>query len=151
VAIQIVDGIRRRDRPRWWIGLLLGLLELVAGVLALIWPGISAVALAAVVGAWALVTGFIEILSAVRQRRGRAGDHGTLPGPGLPLTGSGSTEHLTVKYVIDERDTWATLRFRCRRTRPVDRTGIAVTGRECRWRCRPAASNRTTTTSRDGR
>jgi len=70
-ATQVVDGIRRRDRPRWWIGLLLGLLELAAGVLALIWPGISAVALAAVVGAWALVTGFIEIVSAIRQRRER--------------------------------------------------------------------------------
>ena len=68
-TIQIIDGIRRRDRPRWWIGLLLGLLELAAGVLALIWPGISAVALAMVIGVWALVTGFIEIFSAIRQRR----------------------------------------------------------------------------------
>jgi uncharacterized membrane protein HdeD (DUF308 family) len=70
-AMQVVDGFRRRVRPRWWIGLLLGLLELAAGVLALMWPGISAVALAAVVGAWALFTGFIEIFSAVRQRRER--------------------------------------------------------------------------------
>jgi uncharacterized membrane protein HdeD (DUF308 family) len=70
-TIQIIDGTRRRDRPRWWISLLLGLLELVAGVLALIWPGISAVALAIVIGVWALVTGFIEIFSAVRQRRER--------------------------------------------------------------------------------
>jgi uncharacterized membrane protein HdeD (DUF308 family) len=70
-TIQIIDGIRRRDRPRWWISLLLGLLALAAGVLALIWPGISAVALAIVVGAWALVTSFIEIFSAVRQRRER--------------------------------------------------------------------------------
>jgi uncharacterized membrane protein HdeD (DUF308 family) len=23
---QIIDGIRRRDRPRWWVSLLLGLL-----------------------------------------------------------------------------------------------------------------------------
>jgi uncharacterized membrane protein HdeD (DUF308 family) len=70
-AMQIIDGIRRRDRPRWWITLLLGLLELAAGFVALIWPGISAVALAIVVGAWALVTGLIEIFSAVRQRRER--------------------------------------------------------------------------------
>ena len=70
-AIQIIDGIRRRDRPRWWLSLLLGLLSLAAGVVALIWPGISAVALAIVVGAWALVTGLIEIISAVRQRRER--------------------------------------------------------------------------------
>jgi hypothetical protein len=67
-AMQIIDGIRRRDRPRWWISLLLGLLELAAGVLALIWPGISAVALAIVVGAWALVTGLIEIFSPAASR-----------------------------------------------------------------------------------
>lgn len=66
-ATQVVDGFRRRVRPRWWIGLI----ELAAGVLALIWPGVSAVALAAVVGAWALFTGLIEIFSAVRQRRER--------------------------------------------------------------------------------
>ena len=37
-AIQIIDGIRRQDRPRWWISLLLGLLGLTAGVVAVIWP-----------------------------------------------------------------------------------------------------------------
>jgi uncharacterized membrane protein HdeD (DUF308 family) len=68
---QIVDAARRRDRPRWWVGLLLGLLELVAGAVALLRPGVSAVALAAVVGAWALVTGVVEIVSAVRQRHER--------------------------------------------------------------------------------
>jgi uncharacterized membrane protein HdeD (DUF308 family) len=66
---QIVDGIRRRDRPRWWVSLLLGLLALAAGVVALIWPGITAVALAVVVGIWLLVTGVIEIISAAQQRR----------------------------------------------------------------------------------
>ncbi|WP_214370306.1 HdeD family acid-resistance protein [Pseudonocardia sp. H11422] len=68
---QIIDGVRRRDRPRWWISLLLGLLSLAAGVIALIWPDITAVALAIVVGIWALATGVIEIISAVRQRRER--------------------------------------------------------------------------------
>jgi uncharacterized membrane protein HdeD (DUF308 family) len=70
-ATQIIDGIRRRDRPRWWISLLLGLLTLAAGIVALIWPGITAVVLAIVIGIWALATGFIEIFSAVRQRRER--------------------------------------------------------------------------------
>jgi uncharacterized membrane protein HdeD (DUF308 family) len=87
-ATQIVDGIRRQDRPRWWIGLLLGLLELAAGVLALIWPGISAVALAAVVGAWALVTGFMYgILLAVLALRLRTAAQATtepFPAPASP-------------------------------------------------------------------
>jgi uncharacterized membrane protein HdeD (DUF308 family) len=68
---QIIDGIRRRDRPRWWVSLLLGLLALAAGVVALIWPNITAVALAVVVGIWLLVTGVIEIISAAQQRRER--------------------------------------------------------------------------------
>jgi uncharacterized membrane protein HdeD (DUF308 family) len=68
---QIIDGIRRRDRPRWWVSLLLGLLALAAGVVALIWPNITAVALAVVVGIWLVVTGVIEIISAAQQRRER--------------------------------------------------------------------------------
>jgi uncharacterized membrane protein HdeD (DUF308 family) len=70
-AAQIVDAIRRRQRPRWWIALLLGLIGVVAGVIALIWPFLTAVLLAVLVGSWALVTGAIEIVSAMRQRRER--------------------------------------------------------------------------------
>ena len=70
-AAQVLDAIRRRHRPRWWIALLLGLIGVVAGVIALIWPFPTAVVLAVLVGCWALVTGIIEIVSAVRQRRER--------------------------------------------------------------------------------
>lgn len=70
-AAQVVDAIRRRHRPRWWFALLLGLIGVVAGVMALIWPYITAVVLALLVGSWALVTGVIEIVSAMRQRRER--------------------------------------------------------------------------------
>jgi uncharacterized membrane protein HdeD (DUF308 family) len=68
---QIIDGIRRRDRPRWWVSLLLGLLAVAAGAVALIWPDITAVALAVLVGIWLVVTGVIEIISAAQQRRER--------------------------------------------------------------------------------
>jgi uncharacterized membrane protein HdeD (DUF308 family) len=68
---QITDGILRRQRPRWWVSVLLGLLGLLAGAVALIWPGITALVLAVVVGAWALANGAVEIMSAVRQRRER--------------------------------------------------------------------------------
>ena len=70
-AAQVVDAIRRRQRPRWWIALLLGLIGVVAGVIALIWPFLTAVVLAVLVGCWALLTGVIEIVSAMRQRRER--------------------------------------------------------------------------------
>lgn len=47
--------------------LLLGLLSLVAGVVALVWPGITALALTIWVAAWALVTGIVEVTLAFRQ------------------------------------------------------------------------------------
>jgi uncharacterized membrane protein HdeD (DUF308 family) len=44
--------------------LLLALIDVAAGVLALIWPAPTAVVLALVVGVWALVAGFTEIFAA---------------------------------------------------------------------------------------
>lgn len=67
---SIVDAIRNRERSRWWLGLLGGVVSLVAGILALIWPGITAIALAIVVGAWAIVTGAAEVATAFRLRSG---------------------------------------------------------------------------------
>ena len=64
----VVDAVRRRRRPRWWLGLLGGLASVAAGVIALIWPGITAVALAIVVGIWAVVTGLTELATAFRLR-----------------------------------------------------------------------------------
>ena len=47
--------------------LLLGLLSLAAGVVALAWPGITALVLTLCVGAWALVTGVAEVVLAFRR------------------------------------------------------------------------------------
>lgn len=66
---QIIDGIRRRTQRRWWLSLLLGLLGLVAGAVALVWPDMTAIVLAILVGAWAVVTGVGEVFAAVRQLR----------------------------------------------------------------------------------
>jgi uncharacterized membrane protein HdeD (DUF308 family) len=66
---SVIDAFRTRGHSRWWLGLLGGLVSIVAGVLALIWPGITALVLAIVVGAWAVVTGIAEIAAAVRLRR----------------------------------------------------------------------------------
>ncbi|GAA0923559.1 HdeD family acid-resistance protein [Pseudonocardia zijingensis] len=67
----VIDAFRRRRRTRWWLGLLGGLAGVAAGVIALIWPGITAVALAIVVGIWAVVTGLAELATAFRLRRAR--------------------------------------------------------------------------------
>jgi uncharacterized membrane protein HdeD (DUF308 family) len=64
----VVDAARHRRRSRWWLGFLGGLASVAAGVIALIWPGITAVALAIVVGIWAVVTGLAELATAFRLR-----------------------------------------------------------------------------------
>lgn len=46
--------------------LLLGLLDLAAGVIALAWPGPTALVLVLIVGSWAVVTGLFEIFAAFR-------------------------------------------------------------------------------------
>jgi uncharacterized membrane protein HdeD (DUF308 family) len=44
--------------------LLLGLLDLAAGVVALAWPGITTIALVLLIAVWAFATGFLEIAAA---------------------------------------------------------------------------------------
>jgi uncharacterized membrane protein HdeD (DUF308 family) len=44
--------------------LLLGLIDLAAGIVALAWPGPTALVLVVIVAAWAIVTGFFELYAA---------------------------------------------------------------------------------------
>jgi uncharacterized membrane protein HdeD (DUF308 family) len=68
LAIMAAIGRRARSR-RWWVLLLEGLAGLAAGVITLFWPGITAIALLALIAAWALVTGGLEIAAAIRLRK----------------------------------------------------------------------------------
>ena len=47
--------------------LLLALLSLAAGIVALVWPGITALVLVLWIAAWAAVTGIVEVAMAVRE------------------------------------------------------------------------------------
>ncbi len=55
-------------RP-WWEMILLGLLGVIAGVLAFLWPGLTAVVLLYVIGFWAIVKGVLEISAAIKLRK----------------------------------------------------------------------------------
>ena len=72
----IVDGLiaiwtglsRTRETPRWWMFLLEGLLGIGAGVAAIVWPGVATLVLIYIIASWAVITGILEIVAAIRLR-----------------------------------------------------------------------------------
>lgn len=70
--IAVMKGGLARDR--WWALLLEGLIGIGAGVVTVIWPGITVLALLYVIAFWAIVTGVLEIMAAVRLRKHMAGE-----------------------------------------------------------------------------
>jgi len=69
-VLAIVAGVRAAERhERWWSPVLKGLAGIAAGVLAFIWPALTALALLYLIGAWAIVTGVLEIVAAVHLHR----------------------------------------------------------------------------------
>jgi uncharacterized membrane protein HdeD (DUF308 family) len=66
----LIAGIRTRGIDRsWWLEVVEGLVSIAAGVVTLLLPAAAAQALVLVIGAWALVTGAVEIWTAIRLRR----------------------------------------------------------------------------------
>jgi uncharacterized membrane protein HdeD (DUF308 family) len=69
-VLAVISAIRGRgEKERWWLVLLEGVFGIGAGIVALLWPGINALALLYVIAAWALVTGGLEIAAAIRLRK----------------------------------------------------------------------------------
>ena len=81
-AYMLVDGIFAivaavrvaREEPRWWLLLLEGILGVVVGLVTFFWPGLTALALLYLIAAWAIVTGIMEIVEAIRLRRELVGE-----------------------------------------------------------------------------
>jgi uncharacterized membrane protein HdeD (DUF308 family) len=81
-AWMLVDGVFNifavilgRERVRsWWLGILEGIAGIVAGLIALVLPDVAAGALLLLISAWAIVTGVIEIVSAIRLREQITGE-----------------------------------------------------------------------------
>jgi uncharacterized membrane protein HdeD (DUF308 family) len=76
-AYAIIDGFTNLflgmthmpGQGRSWAQVLQGVLGIAAGVLTLIWPGVTALVLILFIGAWAVVTGVFEIAAAIRLRK----------------------------------------------------------------------------------
>jgi uncharacterized membrane protein HdeD (DUF308 family) len=68
-GFNVLYAIQNRTYPGWWVHLLEGLVSLVAGLLAFVWPGITAFVLLYVIAFWAIVTGVMEIIAAWRLRQ----------------------------------------------------------------------------------
>jgi uncharacterized membrane protein HdeD (DUF308 family) len=77
-AYAIVDGITaivmgaRRSRGRG-ILVVMGVVGVVAGLIALFWPGISALALLYVIAIWAIISGLVSIVSGFGLSRDAGG------------------------------------------------------------------------------
>jgi uncharacterized membrane protein HdeD (DUF308 family) len=59
----------RKEEDQWWVLLVIGIINIIAGLFAILYPGISALILVMVMGITWLITGIIEIIAAIRLRK----------------------------------------------------------------------------------
>ncbi|HEX8328721.1 MAG TPA: HdeD family acid-resistance protein [Hymenobacter sp.] len=68
--LTLISAFRRgRQQPRWWAMALEGVASIIAGAVAFFWPGISLLSLLLIVAIWAIVTGILQIATAIRLRK----------------------------------------------------------------------------------
>jgi uncharacterized membrane protein HdeD (DUF308 family) len=65
----IISGIQHRDQPRWWAMVLEGVIGILAGIAAFLFPGAAVLTLLYIIAFWAVVTGVLEIISAIQLRK----------------------------------------------------------------------------------
>jgi len=76
-AYALVDGVfaiiaaftNRAGHDHWWVLLLEGLVGTAAGIITLLRPGLATLALLYVISFWAIVTGVLEVVAAIRLRK----------------------------------------------------------------------------------
>ncbi len=81
-AYAFIDGVvvlgfglmAAGDHEQWWPMALAGIVGIAVGVLTFMQPAAMALALVFVIGAWAIVTGLLEIVAAIRLRDVIAGE-----------------------------------------------------------------------------
>jgi uncharacterized membrane protein HdeD (DUF308 family) len=79
-AFAVIAGLRAAEaHERWWPLAIEGGLDLVAGAVALLWPGLALLTFIYIAASWALLTGLVLVAAALRLR--------PAPGAGLLLAG----------------------------------------------------------------
>ena len=73
MAVDLHAGLSQAGEP-WWPLVLGGLLSVAAGLVALKWPGITALALLLLIAYWSILRGILEIAAAVRLRHELQGE-----------------------------------------------------------------------------
>jgi len=68
-GVAIIGALKNRDDRGWWLVLLLGVISVAAGVIAIFYPGVTALALVIVIGVNAIFSGVLDIAMAIRLRK----------------------------------------------------------------------------------
>ena len=68
-GVAIIGALKNRDDRGWWLVLVLGIVSVAAGVVAIFYPGITALALIIVIGVNAIFSGVLDIAMAIRLRK----------------------------------------------------------------------------------
>lgn len=74
-VLALVAGFRApAGATRWWWLLLVGIVSIIAGILAFVLPGVTAFTLLMLIAAWAIVGGIFEIVAAIQLRKEISGE-----------------------------------------------------------------------------
>lgn len=71
---SLMGAWRSRGQREWWVGILEGIVGIVAGIVAILLPPAAALALLFVVAGWAIVIGVLQIWMAIRLREQITGE-----------------------------------------------------------------------------
>lgn len=73
-AVTLYGALRNRGERGWWLAALLGVLSIAAGVVAYFNPDVTVLALILVMGVYAVASGALDIVMAIRLRREMTGE-----------------------------------------------------------------------------